>query len=267
MSGANCWLASYPKSGNTWVRTLVDALVTGEDPRLNHLAASTRSGDPILGLSPSAFTVEELLPISRRATLAQAPESGFRLLKTHAAWLPGEDGYPTRWQPVGARAIYLTRDPRDVAVSWAHHLSTTHEQAVDAMRDGMPFDADRLDPMSELPSWSEHVRSWLDQEDVPTLVLSYERLQEDTVACVLEIADWLSLAATRPEAEAAVERCGFAHLAAQEVMTGFVEAPSHGRAFFRRGVVGAWRTELEPELVTRVESEHAEIMERCGYTR
>lgn len=267
MSGANCWLASYPKSGNTWVRTLVDALVSGDYPRLNHLKATGRPRDPILGLSPSSFSVEELLPISRRVWLGQAPESGLRLVKTHAAWLPGEDGYPTRWQPEGARAIYLTRDPRDVAVSWAHHLSASHAQAIDAMRDGVPFDADRLDPMSVLPSWSEHVRSWLDQDDVPTLVLSYEELQEDTVACVLEIAEWLFLAATRQEAEAAVERCRFANLAAQEAMTGFVEAPSHDRTFFRRGIVGAWRTELEPELVARVESDHAEMMERCGYSR
>lgn len=267
MSGANCWLASYPKSGNTWVRTLVDALISGGNPRLNHLSANTPLKDPILGLSPSAFTVEELLPISRRTWLGQAPEDGFRLVKTHAAWLPGEDGYPIRWQPEGARAIYLTRDPRDIAVSWAHHLSTSHALAIDAMRDGVPFDADRLDPMPELPSWSEHVRSWLDQDDVPTLVLSYEQLQENTITCVLEIADWLSLMATRQEAEAAVERCRFANLVAQEAMTGFVEAPSHDRAFFRRGIVGAWRTELEPDLVARVEREHAEMMERCGYSR
>lgn len=267
MSGANCWLASYPKSGNTWVRTLVDALVSGSDPSLNRLGEHSRARDALLSLSPSAFSVEEILPLNRCAWLGRAPETGFRMVKTHAAWLPGEDGYPTRWQPEGARAIYLVRDPRDVAVSWAHHLATSQEQAVNVMRDGMPFNADRLDPMSGLPSWSEHVRSWLDQDDVPTLVLSYEGLQEDTASCVLEIADWLALGVTRQEAEVAAERCGFTNLVAQETMTGFVEAPSHDRAFFRRGIVGAWRTELEPELVTRVEIEHGAMMERCGYTR
>ena len=104
MSGANCWLASYPKSGNTWVRALIDALNSGGDPSLNRLGESTQSGEAILVMSPSAFEVDEILPLHRRTWLELAPERGYRLAKTHAAWLPGPDGYPTRWQPEVVRA-------------------------------------------------------------------------------------------------------------------------------------------------------------------
>ena len=265
MSGANCWLASYPKSGNTWVRALIDALSSGGDPSLNRLGESAQSGEAILVMSPSAFEVDEILPLHRRTWLELAPKSGYRLAKTHAAWLPGPDGYPTRWQPKGARAIYLVRDPRDVAVSWAHHLGVPQSKAIDVMRDGMPFNTDRLDPMSELPSWSEHVSSWLDQADVPTLVLTYERLSEETASCLADIASWLELPVTREQLDTAVSRCAFDNLVSQETIEGFVEAPAHDRPFFRRGEVGAWRSELAPELVRRVEDEQRDVMARMGY--
>ena len=53
--------------------------------------------------------------------------------KSHAAWLPVADGYPANWQPPDAKAIYIIRDPRAVAVSWAHHIGHSPQDAVDIM--------------------------------------------------------------------------------------------------------------------------------------
>ena len=265
------WLASFPKSGNTWVRALLRSLSVGGTPNLNRLGSGGFSPQVLAttyGISPTAFSDAEIARLQRAAWRDATRRAGTPLtFKTHEAWIPGADGTPLCWQPEGARSIYIVRDPRAVAVSWAHHVGVSHDRAVEMMRDGAggPAIVGSIGQNSGQLPWSAHVESWLDQDDLPLMTVRYEDLSKDATGELRRITDWIGLENTAEELAAAVRACEFDRLAASELIGGFVEAASVERSFFRRGEAEAWRTELDPRLAEQVCSDHAQVMARLGY--
>jgi aryl sulfotransferase len=264
------WCASYPKSGNTWVRAIITALHRSQVIDINDLmgggvrmlAPLTVLGVPLADLEPA-----EALQVRRLAWAHEKSREGSTIpRKTHDAYLPDVDGYPTSWQPRGALVIHVVRDPRDVAVSWAHHAGCTHAEAVaflaagdSAMGEGLSEGAARLG------SWSSHTMSWLEQRDMPMLTLRYEDLNETPVATVCSIAAFIGHHITDAEANEIAETCRFEKLAALEIVEGFREQAAVDRPFFRRGEAGSWRRELDRALASALELEHATMMTRLGY--
>lgn len=267
------WLASFPKSGNTWIRALLNALEEDADPDLNSLDAGRGHDrvDPWLGISLSNLDSPEAIQIERRSwASADIHGSRYHRRKTHHPWVLASDGFPARWQPPGARAIYIVRDPRAVAVSWAHHNGCSHDEAVESMggRSGMMANSRHPHlPHSSLDpgSWTAHVISWRRQTELPMLLLTYEQLSRATVDSLVTIAGWLDVATDEAACVRAVERCSFNRLAAREVTEGFVEQASVDRVFFRRGRTDSWRDELSTELISRIEHDHGPLMEEFGY--
>lgn len=267
------WLASYPKSGNTWIRTLLSALESDADPNLNSLDAGGGHDnvDRWLGISLSNLDDSEAVQLERRSW-ASAPTrgTGYHRRKTHHPWTLAADGFPARWQPPGARAIYIARDPRSVAVSWAHHNGVPHEEAVEGMAGRRELSGSGLHPHQphggRTPgSWTDHVIGWRKQTDVPVLFLTYEQLSAAPTASLGAIASWLDITADEAACARAVDRCTFMLLAAREVTEGFVEQASVDRVFFRKGRTDGWREELSPELIARIEHDHGPLMSELGY--
>jgi aryl sulfotransferase len=265
------WCASYPKSGNTWVRAILRTLLQGGSPDINDLGArgSTAAHSlDVLGVREANLSPEHVRQVRRTAWASERDDSSrFIPRKTHDAWLPAEDGFPSCWQPVGARCLYIVRDPRDVAVSWAHHLDVSHKDAVEIMADPN-FSA--FDDVSALipyrtGTWSEHVQSWTYACDLPVLTVRYEDL--GATESVMAMATWIDADITQEEAQRVVAECAFTQLAAAEIIGGFAESPAQDRVFFRRGQAGAWRDELDARLVQRIEQQHGETMEIMGYQR
>ncbi len=265
------WLASFPKSGNTWVRALLRVLETGSRPSLNQLGAG--GGGPgiarsVLGLSPSDLSPAELAPVLRRAWQHNSlSHQGVAVHKTHDAFGEAADGYPLHGQPAGVRAVYLVRDPRAVAVSWAHHMGSSLAHAVDLMagRSAVHSKPGSLEEASDQPSWSAHVESWLEQTQVPVLVVRYEDLSADPESWTSRIASWVGLDVSTERVAEAVRATRFVTLAAAELVEGFSERVTPDRPFFRRGEPDAWRHELPDALAERVLAEHHPVMVRLGY--
>lgn len=280
MSPQTVWLASYPKSGNTWVRALIAALDHGhvglDSTIRNASIASARAPLEFLtGLVSSELRADE---VERLRPLVDALVDDRRPPREHGLWhrkihdaLFGPRGGPPIVSPEGtAAAVYLVRDPRDVAVSYAHHQNVDVAQVVRDMADPGATAAgksDRATPQlaQHLGTWSSHVSGWVDHDLFPMVVVRYEDLIAHPVESLERIANALGRTATPAQLAAAVEAARFDKLQAQEAETGFRERPNAGRAFFRRGVAGAWRDELSPELARRIEADHAQVMERFGY--
>jgi aryl sulfotransferase len=275
------WIASYPKSGNTWVRLFLDALLegNGECPDLSswdfapQLARSRECFENFLHVDASDLTEAELQnwrPTLTRALASALPSPTY--MKTHDARLSTADGEPLVPPDATAAAVYLVRDPRDIAPSLAHHLDCDLDRAISIMADpnwitpshrrGLNF------PLGDLWStWSTNVESWLDAEGPQPLVLHFESLLSDPQAAFTKLADYLGIATDARSIDAAINATRFHDLQVTEQRNGFAGQVAPGRIFFREGREGGWRSTLSAAQVTRIETDHGRVMRRLGYLR
>lgn len=292
--GRTVWLASYPKSGNTWVRAILTALGRGD-----HLFAINQldsGGQPYaLGAAPAVLGLDPRWLIGNeseqlRSTLIRAADGGDGadrepapagvrhplLRKTHELYraVPASWTWPAETAPhpfpadVTRAALLVVRDPRDVACSYAPFFGLDQAGAVEAMSHGQPNAGRPASLTGEQPwgSWSLHTRSWLAPEvPFPVHLVRYEDLHVDPVATLGPVLAAIGLPVEEDELRRAVERARWERLQAAEQADGFRELSPDGPAFFRRGRSGGWREELPPDLVAAVEADHGAMMARLGY--
>lgn len=276
MTGIN-WIASYPKSGNTWVRILLTfyrkpELAETSLHQLDGVISATDASlfDELTGATSSDLTLEHLLPLRpgfHRALVDELPEN--RLAKTHDLARLG-DGSPLFWAESTARAIHLVRNPLDVALSYASHTGVPLDDMIKTMAkaDAKIGRRDtRLNIALEQPlgSWSTHTDSWTEVTEFPVLTLRYEDLLADTEQGLTKVLRFLG---TEPEPErvrGAVELARFDRLKAKEAAEGFAIPVAPGAQFFRSGQSDGWRHHLSPSQVDRIREDHGATMARFGY--
>lgn len=282
------WLASYPKSGNTWFRMLVANLHAEGDTSvdINDLPerggiASARAPFDHLTLLDSGLLTHDEIDLLRPAVYAMlaagadddleaAAAAALRYVKVHDAYTRNTAGVPLLGgQAAAAGAIVIVRDPRAVAPSLAHHMNQSLDVAIDFMADSQAgfCQGVRSQPQQlrqRLPGWGGHVESWLDQRDIPVHLVRYEDLRADPLAVFTAALAFAGHPAPPERIARAVRLADFATLQAQERDHGFREARPQG-SFFRRGEVEAWREELTPAQIARIEGAQARVMARLGY--
>jgi aryl sulfotransferase len=274
VSGNTVWLASYPKSGNTWFRTVVAAWQHADPFALESagpISSDRGRFDQLLGVASSDLTAGEVRAL--RPIADAVFDSAFdrpHLRKIHDSLFSGPEGTPIVSLTATRGAVYLVRDPRDVAVSFAHHGDRTVDVTVQRMGAApKAMVAAENDITPQIPQylgrWSDHVVGWVDRAPFPVHVLRYEDCLADPAAAFGSALAFAGFDLTRAQLQGAIELASFARLQEREQAEGFRERWGRGSAFFRRGVAGGWRDELDAELVARVESEHREAMVRFGY--
>src|ERR1700679_2432595 len=139
--GAIVWLASYPKSGNTWMRAFLHNLMRNpnESYDINRLTDLTLGESQTFWFkkldprSPLEYSNEEVMalrqPVQEMITRT-SPDSVF--VKTHNA-LMTVYGHELAVNALTAGAIYIVRNPLDVTISYSHHLGKTIDEMIDFM--------------------------------------------------------------------------------------------------------------------------------------
>lgn len=274
------WLASFPKSGNTWLRLLLANLLCAEEQPvdINDLPLPAaplvnRAAMDKMTLIDSSLLlrheIDLLRPAWTREMLAQ--QSGHRYIKTHDNYRLNHENQPVFGRDPSMRALYVVRDPRDVAVSLSHHYGCTLDQGIMYMNRSSIHTTlqikryvSRFDDV--LCSWTEHVTSWLEQMDMPLHVLRYEDLLARPVDTFTAALAFLDLQMTHDEVERAVRFSAFDQLQKQERNTGFRERLKGSTApFFRSGRAGAWSDVLSPEQAQCIVDTHQPLMQQLGY--
>lgn len=271
------WLASYPKSGNTWVRAFLTTLTKGKtEGFLDNLIAPMASNrlfiEDYLYLESSEYTPAELLdlrPPSYRAFAEELEEVPF-FIKAHDAYVQTNRNEFLFPADISLGAVYIVRNPLDVAVSFAHHNGASIDATITSLANAsyaLGRAEGTIRPQLEQPmsTWNGHVTSWIDQAEIPVEIVRYEDLKNDTFGSFKRIIQFCNLGSTDDEIHAAIELSSFQNLQSQEQLEGFREKPFKSKNFFRKGIVGSWQEELSEQQIKKLVSDHHEMMTKFGY--
>jgi hypothetical protein len=267
------WLASYPKSGNTWVRMFLEAYATKCEPDLNsayRFVTSDLRSELFQMMMPrpvTELTLLEQFMYHAGAMLNLIKLSGIKdaYVKTHNAKAI-VDGYQLIPPQISGKSIYIMRDPRDVVISMSEHFSKDIDESIkdlaDTTRAGRTV-AFGLHHM--FMDWSSHVRSWgKENKNVPTLLIKYEDMLKKPVNAFRVILEQFDIEYEEQRFDFAFKETVFEKLQKKEGVTGFIEKAG-GDRFFRVGKAGQWKTVLSKSQIDQIESDHKEVMKTYGY--
>jgi hypothetical protein len=265
------WLASFPKSGNTWMRSLLAHyfMPKGMAPDINNLrqftTADVRSDffDAAVGGKFLAKSPEEWIKVRPKALrLIAASKPNHHFVKTHCQ--------PVKFMDVDlippeltAAAIYIIRNPFDVAPSFARHQNVDLGEAIAMMGNRNCITGTQQGIYDVLGRWDEHVTSWTVAPGLPIHVVRYEDLLVRPGPIMRRLLEkFLMIKVDKPKLAYAIQSTSFDVMKRQEEKLGFLERPKGMKSFFAKGKAGAWREDLTPEQVGRILGEFRPVIEQ-----
>jgi hypothetical protein len=269
------WLASYPKSGNTWLRAFIHNLIsdTGRPSELHQLTQFFESESRAaryaghLDRPPSERAFDELVALRPKVQheIANSVARGSVLTKTHNQ-LCHYEGTALHNMAITAAGIYVLRNPLDVVISVADHFGLSIDQAIDFMAN--PNTATESDDQSVgvfLGSWSHHVESWSATDNSQFLTVRYEDMLDKALLTFTQVAKLLGLDGDRAKIKQAIKFSSFKELQQQESRSGFGERSSNSKSFFRQGKQHQWIQHLSEKQVVTIIDQHREMMIKFNY--
>ena len=259
------WIASFPKSGNTWVRAFLANYVFGTDQQLFKNMSRFCPGDramslyqdtmKTLGISQDDLSNQDKQYEVRSQGLRHMAKKrkGMFFFKTHAAHhsRKGVEYFPTH---LTASAIHIVRNPMDVAPSLADHWNIPLEKAVNRMMDPKLTLERRDDIHTSLEftsSWAAHTRSWL-SSGLRVHTVRYEDLVISPEREFTKMVEFLFGGADKKKIFECVAKTRFQNLKKREQKEGFPEKSRDNDRFFRNGVCGSGRQELSDEAIFKL---------------
>ncbi len=242
LDSSDAFIASYPRSGNTWLRfVLFEILVTGQTAgfdEVNHIVAEVGLHGPAIPLLPG----------------------GGRLIKTH-------EPYRKQYR----KAIYLVRDVRDVVLSEFAYQKALGWVPDDFDRFLQQFLQGEVNPFSP---WHQHVPAWTDSplaQSSNFLLIKFEEMRRNTEQVVNRVLDFLDVMVDPQTVRDAIANNTVQRMQEKEQRSPQLSeaAPkpsaSEESRFIRSGSVGGWRNRLSDAQVELIEQRMGRVLERMGY--
>ena len=282
------WIASYPKSGNTWIRSMLSAYLFSEDGEFSFKLLE----------NIDRFSIKNLISKSINDTHYQSNISKYwiptqkiinqdekiHFLKTHNA-LCTINGNKFTDQFNTKAAIYIVRDPRNLITSLAHHYEMNLGDAFNFLTNKrkiiFPQSLEKDDKLSNKPrdfnflaDWSGHYTSWKNINFCPLKIVKYEDLILDTENILVSILEFLSkflkLKLDKKKITNTLESTSFENLSRMENSDGFHESITSPKTkkkikFFNLGKKNNWNKLLDKKIVRKIESNFRNEMIELGY--
>ncbi|MCK9372313.1 MAG: sulfotransferase domain-containing protein [Sulfuricurvum sp.] len=273
------WLASYPKSGNTWTRAFIANLLNEDSQPVDINEFNTGAIASSRAWIQKAFDfdinelshdeIDRLRPMAYRWLSDQAQEYEYH--KTHDAfsYVDEQQEIPLFPKEATAGALIIVRNPLDVSISFAHHSQCSIDKAIDDMAKTKFCFCGKSNKLHNqlrqwLWSWSQYNRSWM-EAPVPKLLVRYEDMKAKPLETFTQIATFLKLPNDEKSVSDAIEKCRIEKLQEQEAQNPFKERPAQAKSFFRKGIVGDWKNTLSQTQIETIVKEHSELMLELDY--
>jgi len=272
------FIASYMKSGNTWVRSIICSLLNKGNFKLEDLKEIKLFSQKtyFLKLAKLKYQEDGNLDfsfvsnnwINAQKLINKTETKNVKFFKTHNIRGIINNNYFTN-ESVCKGFIYLIRDPRDIVISLAKHMNVSHDTAIDIMLFQKNFVTNVFKVNEAVCTWKMHTESWINFKTVPRLIIRYEDMVEDNENAINQICNYIKILYNnkiffeKNVIENTLKKTNFNNLQKLEQKNGFAEATSD--KFFRKGVSGQWQNILSNSQINLVQKELGDYMNALGY--
>ena len=234
------WIASYPKSGNTWLRTLISAYYYSKDGIFDQSILKNIGMYPerrhFVGFDYNQENVTDTTKLWIKSQEKINADKKIRFFKTHNVF--GKvNGYDFTNKQNSAGCVYIVRDPRNVITSLKNHYELNYETSLKWMTDPNKFiyDVERVEQYGYsdfqfISSWNMNYKSWKVQKKIPIKIIQYEDLLKETYVVFKDIIEFINKTLNIKEEvnsdklKNSVNSTYFDKLKSDEKKNGFVEA-------------------------------------------
>ena len=275
------WIASYPKSGNTYLRSFLSSYYYSDDGKFEFSQLTNIRQFPNIKFSKSKmYTNEEASKNWIYNQNLYFKKEDFHLVKTHNCLYPFKGNeFTSVNETIGA--IYIVRDPRNVITSLKHHYSLNYEIAFNHMVNEnaslLETTADKdFSNFTFLNSWSNHYKSWKNNSIFKILFIKYEDLEknkEETFKKVILFIDELKKIKNSFNEKKflnSIKSTNFNNLKNKELNEGFEESVYSKKTrkkvnFFNLGFNNRWKKILSPGIINLINKKFYKELEELNY--
>ena len=280
------WIASYPKSGNTWLRALISAYYYSKDGVFNQNILKNIGQFPekkyLTGFNHNQSEAGDTARFWIKAQEKINEDKKLRFFKTHNIF--GEvNNCKFSNKQNSAGCIYIVRDPRNVITSIKNHYELDDDEALAWMTNPKKFiyDVDRVEQYGYsdfqfISSWSTNYKSWRIQKEIPIKIIRYEDLLKETYVVFKDVIEFINKTLhikekiNKDKLKNSVGSTFFDKLKNDEKNNGFVEAVSskidnEKIPFFNLGPDNDWKKILDKGQQIKLTDMFREDLIELGY--
>ena len=274
------WLASYPKSGNTFVRSLLSSYIFSKDGNFNFelLKEIKQFPDNSLfkQLGVDIENEDEMYKNYINSQKLFNEKDSIRFLKTHSCFVNTKKfQFTDRHNTLGV--IYIVRDPRNIVTSFSHHFQLKPEQALESLLSHSYIgQTSKHHCTTYIASWKYHFNSWkVFRRFNKYLLVRYEDLINDTEKTFLNILKFIAHLARvkfsydEKKFKNTLKTTIFEKMQKLETEESFVEAKENKQGekikFFNMGAQNDWKKLLDPKIKENLERELGNEMKELNY--
>jgi hypothetical protein len=280
------WIASYPKSGNTWLRALISAYYYSKEGIFNQSILNNIGQFPekrhFVDFNYDSGNVTDTAKLWIKSQEKINKDKKIRFFKTHNTFGKVNNCDFTN-KDNSAGCIYIVRDPRNVITSLENHYEMNHEEALKWITnlnkyiyDVHKIKEDGYSNFQFISSWSMNYKSWRVQKKIPIKIIQYENLLKETYVVFKDIIEFINKTlnikeeVNRDKLKNSVNSTYFNKLKSDEKKNGFVEAvPSKKNErkipFFNLGPDNDWRKILDKDQQLNLTKIFKEDLIELGY--
>tara|TARA_B100000614_G_C14466483_1_gene460703 strand:- start:208 stop:1059 length:852 start_codon:yes stop_codon:yes gene_type:complete len=279
------WIASYPKSGNTWVRSFISAILNSENGNFSFKDLARIPQYPIKQQFEGFLNdFSDINSIKKNWITTQTKinlDNKTKFLKTHHVNCKiGEDSFTNFNNTLGV--IYVVRDPRNVLSSLINHYSLNNQSEAKRFlfeeKNWLGFKKeDNTIKLTRFPtlisSWKTNYNSWKSTSK-NLLIVKYEDLVVNPKSGFDKIINYverlLDVNFDEKKIENALTTTSFEILKSKEIKEGFIESAKKkvgegNKRFFNLGPENKWENLLDKDIVIEIEKEFEKEMRELGY--